>query len=136
MVIIIIFVFDLCSLLYYKFTTGRWVYLIIGEITANLTELIMYFAVTAFITPFICLVIGYKLCSWFSSMFAHMYTYIIRSDDRNRLLALRSCLGLVATPDRRSSLRDRDRRCKSLTQFRAAVLFRSCRYCFSRENSI
>lgn len=54
-------------LLYNKFTTGRWVYLIIGEVTASLTEVIIYFAVTAFIMPFMCLLIGHKMCSWFSS---------------------------------------------------------------------
>lgn len=57
------------SLLYNKFTTGRWVYLIIGEVTASLMEVIIYFAVTAFIMPFMCLLIGHKMCSWFSSMF-------------------------------------------------------------------
>lgn len=57
------------SLLYNKFTTGRWVYLIIGEVTESLTEVIIYFAVTAFIIPFMCLLIGHKTCSWLSSMF-------------------------------------------------------------------
>jgi len=57
------------SLLYNKFTTGRWIYLIIGEVTASLTEVIIYFAITAFIIPFMCLLIGHKMCSWFSSMF-------------------------------------------------------------------
>ncbi|XP_025409632.1 androgen-induced gene 1 protein-like [Sipha flava] len=54
-------------LLYNKFMTGRWVYLIIGEIVSSLMEVIMYFAVTAFVIPFICMMIGYKLCSWFSN---------------------------------------------------------------------
>ncbi|VVC45195.1 FAR-17a/AIG1-like protein [Cinara cedri] len=54
-------------LLYNKFTTGRWVYLIIGEIVSSLPELVLYFAVTAFIMPFMCMLIGYKLYS-FSSL--------------------------------------------------------------------
>ncbi|XP_050423558.1 androgen-dependent TFPI-regulating protein-like [Adelges cooleyi] len=52
-------------LLYVKFTTGRWIYLIIGEIAVSMLEVITYFLVTAFIMPFVYLVAGYKLCSWF-----------------------------------------------------------------------
>lgn len=54
------------SLLYNKFTTGRWVYLIIGEIAVSPIEVIAYLAVTAFIMPFLCMTVGYKLCLWFS----------------------------------------------------------------------